>query len=54
MDAFERDRVEIAIVLDEYKGIALLDKIEELCEKYYLRGYNDCMVIDNVAESDKP
>jgi len=41
MDQFEKDRVEIAVMLHEYTGVDLINRIEDLCAAHYLRGYDD-------------
>jgi hypothetical protein len=46
MYAFERDfnndKVKIAVMLHEYTGAELFNKIKELCAEYYTSGYDDC------------
>jgi hypothetical protein len=44
MDQFEKDRVEIAVMLHEYTGVDLINRIEDLCAAHYLRGYDDGLV----------
>lgn len=44
MDQFYKDRIEIAVMVNELTGVELVNRIEDLCAAHYLRGYTDATV----------